>query len=118
MSEYERALNALYLRLIGREPVNTDTGRYIIEEIKCDWWTVDKFIDDLEKLFTDKPFLLDAMKQQMRSGCYKEIYLDSATLLVYYMLKRKPKRLFNDWPLSKRALANYAVDLGISLESW
>lgn len=118
MSEYELALNALYKKLVGCDPVPTDTGRYIVDQIKCDWWTVDTFILDLEKLFTDKPMLLAKMKEQINSGFYKEFYKDPAILVIYYMLKRRLKRLTRDWPLDRRALILFANDLGISLDEF
>lgn len=118
MTEYEPIMNALHSKLLGLDPVYGEDSRFIFEQIKLDWWSVERFEADLTAFYNDRPKLLLSAREQINAGCYKEYYKDPLTLVIYYLLKSRPRRLMDSWPLSYSTLGRYASDIGVSLERY
>lgn len=46
------------------------------------------------------------------------IYRQSIIIFVFYLIKRKTRKIFNDWPLNRRIIEDLATNLGISLDQY
>lgn len=72
----------------------------------------DNLVDNIQEFLVQNDFLSDLIKKKYSDN---SLYQQSTILFVYWMLRKKKRRLLQDWPFSREILEALAVDLGVSI---
>jgi len=104
-------LDGLYQSLIGLTPHTSKSSLTIWDEFED---LIDEHLVENIQVFLGKHTLLSNMIKEKYSENY--FYQQSTVPFVFWMLKKKRRRLLNNWPLAKTVLDPLANDLGISTE--
>lgn len=102
-------LDGIYYSITGIKPHNQKSSIVI-------WDAFEKFldqdlVDSIQDLIKKNPHIPETIKKHYIDS---NLYQQSVVLFVYWLLKKKRKRVLNDWPLSKESLEPLANDMGIS----
>jgi hypothetical protein len=103
-------INGLYYSITGIKPVPQKSSIVI-------WDTFENLIsadliDNIHDVLKKTDGLSEIIKERYSKNLF---YQQSVILFVYWMLKKKKRRLLSDWPLSKNILELLAGDLGINI---
>jgi ppGpp synthetase/RelA/SpoT-type nucleotidyltranferase len=102
-------LDALYFSFTGIKAETQKSILTILDEFED---LVDsELIGNIEKFVKSNTAIPEIIKSKYTQGA---LYKQSTVLLIYWMLKRKKRRLLNNWPLDKKMLFPLANDLGVS----
>lgn len=71
--------------------------------------------DNIKKFIEGKKSIKEIIQKNQE---IKLIYQQPAILLVYYLIKRNRKSVYNNWPFTEEDLAPLYTDLGISIENY
>lgn len=102
-------LDGVYYSLTGLKPHRQKSSILI-------WDAFERFIDEclvdqVAEFLAKQDGLGDIIKERYAESV---MYQQSVVLFVYWLLKKKRRRLLRDWPLSKGALEPLANDIGVS----
>ncbi|MCE9661927.1 hypothetical protein LY622_00590 [Halomonas sp. M5N1S17] len=102
-------LDGIYCSVTGYKPHNQKSSIVI-------WDAFEQFldqdlIDSIQDLVEKNPHIPEAIKSRYMKG---NLYQQSVVLFVYWLLKKKRRRLLSDWPLPKETLDPLANDMGVS----
>lgn len=106
-------LSLIYIDKIQIVPEPTKAEGLILEAYQ-DQISVDCF-PAIKKLFEDKPFLVDRVKEQ---SIAKLLFRQPVILLVYYFVDVTPHKMKLNWPLTPEELRPIFVDLGKAFDSF
>lgn len=102
-------LDALYYGFTG---IKADTQKSILTILDEFEDLIDSdLINTIEQFIKNNPAIPEIIKSKYSDGA---LYKQSTVLLLYWMLKRKKRRLLDNWPLDKKMLIPLANDIGIS----
>lgn len=102
-------LDALYFSFTGIQAETQKSILTILDEFED--LANSQLIAKIESFVKSNPVIPEIIKSKYATTA---IYKQSTVLLVYWMLKRKKRRLLDNWPLDKKMLIPLANDLGIS----
>lgn len=102
-------LDGIYYSITGNRPHNQKSAIVI-------WDAFEQFLDEglidsVQDLIEKNPHIPETLKARYMDG---NIYQQSVVLFVYWLLKKKRRRLLSDWPLPKETLEPLANDMGVS----
>lgn len=103
-------LDALYFSSTGIVSKTQKSILTILDEFED--LVNDKLIDSIETYIHQTPEVVEIIKEKYAEGA---LYKQSTVLLLYWMLKRKRKKLLSQWPFDKRMLVPLANDIGVSM---
>lgn len=103
-------LDGIYFSNIGIKS-HTQKSSIILWDV-FETFINDNLVDNIQDFLTQNDFLSDLIKNKYSNN---SLYQQSTILFVYWMLRKKKKRLLQDWPFSMEILEALAVDLGISI---
>lgn len=103
-------LDGIYYSLIDIKSHNQKSSIVIWDEFEQ--FVDANLVDEIQYMLNDHKFLTDLIKTQYSQNV---LYQQSTILFVYWMLRKKKRRLLNDWPFPKEMLEPLANDLGINL---
>ena len=69
-------------------------------------------VDSIQAMLSENDFLSGVIKKQYSKSA---LHQQSTVLFVYWMLKKRKKRLLEDWPFPREILEPLAGDLGINI---
>ncbi|WP_017443923.1 GTP pyrophosphokinase [Gayadomonas joobiniege] len=102
-------LDALYYGFTG---IKADTQKSILTILDEFEDLIDSdLINTIEQFINNNPAIPEIIKSKYSDGA---LYKQSTVLLLYWMLKRKKRRLLDNWPLDKKMLIPLANDIGVS----
>lgn len=103
-------LDDLYLNLTGIKPCRQASSVVILGEFKQ--FIDETLIDSIQDILNKNPQLSDTIRgRYQENSCYQE----GIALFLYWLLKRKKRRLLSQWPFHRRIIESFAIDIGISL---
>jgi len=105
-------LDGVYFSSTGLKSYNQKSAIAIWDEFEQ--FVDENLIVEIQSMLLDHPFLLDTVRKQYSQNVF---YQQSTILFVYWMLKKKKRRLLTDWPFAQRILEPLANDLGINLHN-
>lgn len=105
-------LDNLYFDLTGVKANNQKSAQVILDEFEE--FVDEMLIDNIQKMIKNIPHIDVVIKNRIEDNVF---YRQSITLFVYWLFKKKKRRLIRDWPLSKEILVSFAADLGISMNN-
>ncbi|WP_144780530.1 GTP pyrophosphokinase [Marinobacter maritimus] len=102
-------LDGIYTGITGYKPHNQKSSIVI-------WDAFEQFldeclIDNIQRFVESNPHIPEVIKSRYH---FSNLYQQSVVLFVYWLLKRKRRRLLRDWPLPKEILEPLANDVGVS----
>lgn len=102
-------LDALYFSFTGIKPETQKSILTILDEFED---LVDaELIEKIETFVKSNDAIPEIIKSKYTESA---LYKQSSVLLIYWMLKRKKRRLLDNWPLDRKMLIPLANDLGVS----
>jgi ppGpp synthetase/RelA/SpoT-type nucleotidyltranferase len=104
--------NALYESLIAKSPFIDKSSLVIWDNFEDQ--VSENFCEQVEKFYSSNPSLVDLIKSRYETN---PLYQQSIVLLLIWMLKNKPTRLQESWPISNNILNLLAADVGVSLNT-
>ena len=103
-------LDGIYTSFTGLKPYHPKAAITIWDEFEqC---INDTLVDKIQAMLKEFGFLSEIIKDKYRENSF---YQQSTVLFVYWMLKKKKRRLLKDWPFPREFLDPLATDLGISI---
>jgi ppGpp synthetase/RelA/SpoT-type nucleotidyltranferase len=102
-------LDGLYLSSTDIKPHTQKSSIIIWDEFEQ--FIDENLVDNIQAMLTKNEFLSETIKKRYIENVF---YHQSTILFVYWMLKKKKKRLLADWPFPKEILEPLAVDIGVS----
>lgn len=102
-------LDALYFSFTGIKAETQKSILTILDEFED--LVDDELIGKIEVFVKSNAAIPEIIKSKYTESA---VYKQSTVLLIYWMLKRKRRKLFDNWPLDRRMLTSLATDLGIS----
>lgn len=72
----------------------------------------ENLVDNIQEFLGGNGFLTDVIINKYSGNSF---YQQSTVLFIYWMLRKKKRRLLQDWPFSREVLGSLAVDLGVSI---
>lgn len=103
-------LDGLYLTLTGIKPHHQKSSIVVWDEFEQ--FIDGTLIDSIQDLLNSNPSLSNTIKIRYQENSF---YQQSIALFLYWLLKRKKRRLLSNWPFQRSILESFAIDLGISL---
>lgn len=105
-------LDGIYFSFTGIKSHNQKSSIAIWDEFEQ--FVDENLIGEIQAMLRDYPFLADTIVKQYGQNV---IYQQSTVLFVYWMLKKKKRRLLSDWPFPQGVLEPLASDVGVNLHS-
>ncbi|WP_457096300.1 GTP pyrophosphokinase [Lysobacter sp. P5_B9] len=109
LEEAKQSLDAAYRKHTGQEPESAKSNTFIVDallELIGD--NLDGRLDDL---VASDAYIVDRIRQRVAQ---KSLYRQSAILLLYLLIKRRPAELIEKWPMPATDLRPLFVDLGVA----
>lgn len=72
----------------------------------------DTLADDIQSFLNENQVISDIIKKRYTENSF---YQQSTALFIYWLLKKRKRRLLSDWPLPRSLLEPFAVDFGVSI---
>jgi len=102
-------LDGLYISMTGLQSYSQKSSIVIWDQFEQ---LIDEnLVDDIQSTLSEIGSLPDIIKARYSESV---LYQQSTVLFVYWMLKKRKRRLLQDWPLPDNMLEPLANDLGIS----
>lgn len=103
-------LDALYF---GFTKIKSETQKSILTILDAFESLVDdELIGKIEKFVKDTPIIPQIIQSKYTDNA---LYKQSTVLLIYWLLKRRKRKLLDNWPLDRKILVPLANDLGVSI---
>lgn len=102
-------LDALYFSFTGIKAETQKSILSILDEFED--LVDDELIGKIEEFVKSNIAVIEIIKSKYAESA---IYKQSTVLLIYWMLKRRKRKLLDNWPLDKKMLIPLANDLGVS----
>lgn len=102
-------LDSIYLNMTGLYPHNQKSATVIWDAFEM--FIDDGLIDHVQRFLKECPVLPGIIQKKYGENIF---YQQSTILFVYWMLKKRTKRLLADWPLPTSMLDSLANDLGVN----
>ena len=104
-------LDGLYYSITGIKSHNQKSSLIIWDEFEQ--FIKETLVDEIQTMIGEyEEILPETIKQRYSTNSF---YHQSTILFVYWMLKKKKRRLLADWPFRREVLEPLAIDLGISI---
>ncbi|NJA04553.1 (p)ppGpp synthetase [Methylococcaceae bacterium WWC4] len=103
-------LDGLYFTFTSIKPHHQKSSIVIWDEFEQ--FINETLIDSIQNFLNENPHLSNIIKSRYQENSF---YQQSIVLFLYWLLKRKKRRLLSNWPFHRGILESFAIDLGISL---
>ncbi len=106
-----KRLDALYESFTSMAPHTSKSSITIWDEFEE---LIDEnLVEGIQTTINQHSFLADVIREKYSENVF---YQQSTVLFVYWMLKKRKRKLLNSWPLHEAVLEPLANDLGVSTE--
>lgn len=106
-----KRLDAFYESFTGLAPHTSKSSITIWDEFEE---LIDEnLVDNIQTTINNNSFLASVIRDKYSDNAF---YQQSTILFVYWMLKKRKRKLLNNWPLHMSVLEPLANDLGVSTE--
>jgi ppGpp synthetase/RelA/SpoT-type nucleotidyltranferase len=102
-------LDGLYFSFTGIKAETQKSILTILDEFED--LVDDELIGKIEEFVKKNAAIPEIIKSKYKESA---VYKQSSVLLIYWMLKRKKRKLLDNWPLDRKMLIPLANDLGVS----
>jgi len=102
-------LDGIYSSITGYKSHNQKSSIVILDAFER--FLDQNLIDSIQDLVEKNPHIPETIRSRYMKG---NLYQQSVVLFVYWLLKKKRRRLLSDWPLPKETLEPLANDMGVS----
>tara|TARA_R110000751_G_scaffold262728_1_gene362023 strand:- start:7668 stop:8654 length:987 start_codon:yes stop_codon:yes gene_type:complete len=103
-------LDAIYFSSTKIKPNTQKSILTILDEFED--LVNDTLIDSIESYINKTPEIAEIIQEKYSDSA---LYKQSTVLLLYWMLKRKKRKLLDSWPFDKSILIPLANDIGVSM---
>ncbi|ELA4930024.1 hypothetical protein RFS42_001757 [Vibrio vulnificus] len=112
--DIERSLDSLYEHVIGKLPMPMQKSALAILYEFEDMLDAD-LINRIQSLITSNDDIASIIKMRSETDPF---YMQSISLFVGWLIKRRRSRLISDWPLDMKIANSFAADLSVSLDDF
>lgn len=112
--DIERSLDSLYEHVIGKRPMPMQKSALAILYEFEDMLDAD-LINNIQSLLTSNGDIASIIKMRSKT---EPFYMQSISLFVGWLIKRRRSRLISDWPLDIKIANAFAADLSVSLDDF
>lgn len=105
-------LTSLYEE-IQKPKIQERINYFLLDACKPEWEDVNPV--QIKEFLEEKPFVKERIKKLSH---YNLLYKQPIVILLYYLIAKNPRRLYNNLPITTKEIRPLFIDLGISVEQF
>ena len=106
-------LDNIYFNITDLKPFNKQSSLVIWDEFEE--FISEELVGEIESLVNSNQNISRIIKERYSEN---HLYQQSIILFVFWLIKKRKSRLLLNWPLPRNHLETFAMELGISIESF